>query len=318
MTTPSSDCNPEPVSVPVTVCIPTYRREGVLVETIRQFLVGCRPEPREIVVVDQTPVHTEDVASQLAAWESQGRIRWIRRHTPSQPAALNEGLLRASQPLVLFVDDDIRIEPDILTWHTAAFADGAVWASVGQILQPGQVESSLSPASEAGPFADLDFPFHSSRSRPVTNVMSGNLMVSRDRACSVGGFDENFMPPVSYRFDSDFAKRVVLAGGRIQFVPRARIYHLRASVGGTRSRSSHLTSASPEHGVGDYYFAFKHARGWRRWRYILKRPLREVITRFHLGHPWYVPVKLLGEVRALLSAIKLSRCPPALLARHDG
>jgi GT2 family glycosyltransferase len=146
--------------------------------------------------------------------------------------------------------------------------------------------------------------------------MSGNLMVRREHALSVGGFDENYTPPVSYRFDSDFAKRVVKAGGQIEFVPGARIYHLRTPTGGTRSNSSHLTSASPEHGVGDYYFALRHAKGVVRWRHILQRPVREISTRFHLRHPWYIPVKLTGEVRALVAAWRLHRRNPGLLRRQ--
>lgn len=161
--------------------------------------------------------------------------------------------------------------------------------------------------------ADLDFRFNGGRPAWVTNGMSGNLCVRRERALAIGGFDENYRPPVSYRFDSDFCKRLVAAGGGIRFEPRASINHLRASRGGTRSLGSHLTSASPIHGVGDYYYALRCGQGWERLHYILRRPFREVRTRFHLRHPWYIPVKLLGELRALLLALRLWRRGPRLL-----
>lgn len=304
--------------VPVTVCIPTYRREEVLVATIGQFL-DERPAPAEVLVVDQTPRHTPDVDARLAAWQSQGEIRWLRRTAASQPGALNEGLREARSPYVLFVDDDIRLDPGLLAKHLAAFDSEAVWAVVGQILQPGQEEdTTFQHRPESGPFADFEFPFHSARPSYVANVMSGNLMVRRRRALDIGGFDEAFVPPVSYRFDSDFARRLVDAGGKIRFAPDARIHHLRAGRGGTRSNSSHLTSASPEHGVGDYYYALRHAAGLARWRYILKRPFKEVATRFHARHPWWIPVKLLGEARAFRQAARLCRRRPVLLGRDDG
>ncbi len=297
--------------VPVTVCIPTYRREDVLIETVRQF-ISEEPSPAEIIIVDQTPEHTPAVKTQLAGWDSQGVIRWIRRGVASQPGALNAGLREAQSPFVLFVDDDIRIEPGLLASHCAAFDSEVVWATVGQILQPGQSPTHGTYTVQAGAFADLEFPFCSSQPATLTNAMSGNLMVRRERALAVGGFDEAFVPPVSYRFDSDFAKRLCHAGGVILFVPSARIYHLRAPSGGTRSNSSHLTSASPEHGVGDYYFALRHARGIERWRYIVRRPFREVMTRFHATHPWYIPVKLLGECRAFVWALRLHARGPVL------
>jgi hypothetical protein len=55
----------------------------------------------------------------------------------------------------------------------------------------------------------------------------------------------------------------------------------------------------------------------RAW-YLLRRPLREVRTRFHLRHPWWIPVKLLGELRALVQALSLSRRPPLLLPPPPG
>jgi len=146
--------------------------------------------------------------------------------------------------------------------------------------------------------------------------MAGNLSVKRDRALAVGGFDANFTPPVAYRFETEFARRLVAAGGRIRFEPRASIRHLRAARGGTRSQGGHLTSSSPVHGVGDYYYALRCGRGWERFWYVLRRPLREVRTRFHLLHPWYIPVKLVGEVRALALAVRLHRGGPRLLPQE--
>jgi len=160
---------------------------------------------------------------------------------------------------------------------------------------------------------DLGFRFNGATPAWVTNVMAGNLCVKRERALAVGGFDANFTPPVAYRFETEFAKRVIAAGGRIWFEPTASIRHLRAARGGTRSQGSHLTSASPVHGVGDYYYALRCGRGWERVWYVARRPFREVRTRFHLRHPWYIPVKLIGEARAMLLALRLWRRGPKLL-----
>jgi GT2 family glycosyltransferase len=160
---------------------------------------------------------------------------------------------------------------------------------------------------------DLHFRFSGGNADWVTNVMACNLSVKRERALAMGGFDGNFTPPVAYRFETEFAKRLLAAGGRIRFAPRASIRHLRAARGGTRSQGSHLTSASPVHGVGDYYYALRCGRGWERVWYILRRPMREVRTRFHLRHPWYIPVKLIGELGALALALRLWRNGPRLL-----
>ncbi len=163
---------------------------------------------------------------------------------------------------------------------------------------------------------DLDFRFNGDAPAWVTNVMAGNLSVKRDRALAIGGFDASFTPPVAFRFETEFARRLVAAGGRIRFEPGASIRHLRVARGGTRSLGNHLTSASPVHGVGDYYYALRCGQGWDRLWYIVRRPLREVRTRFHLRHPWYIPVKLVGELRALLLAVGLWHRGPRLLVEE--
>lgn len=293
--------------LPLSVAVPTYGREEVLLATLGMLLEQT-PPAAEILVLDQTRQHQPGTSAQLQSWDTLGKIRWIPLEKPSQPQALNAALLQATQPYVLFLDDDIRIDSGFLQAHCAAFDSDAVWAAAGQVLQPGEVEDGNwlhQPAP--GPFCDADFVFRSAHKTRIQNGMSGNLSVRRERALQIGGFDENFVPPVAYRFDNEFCKRLCRAGGSIVFEPKARIYHLRASKGGTRTNSCHLTSMSPEHGVGDYYFAMLQGPNAESRRYMARRMVREVCTRFHLKHPWWIPVKLIGELRALLWANRLVR-----------
>lgn len=300
-------------ALPISVVIPTFGRDVVLTDTISQLLAQS-PAATEILVVDQTPEHDAATAALLGNWHQQGQIRWERLTQASQPAALNHAITIATQSLLLMLDDDIRIEPGFLASHHAAFDDAAVWAVIGQVLQPGETAwVDYAHAAQSGPLADLTFPFRSARRTLVQNGMSGNMSLRREAAIALGGFDENFLPPVSYRFDTDFCKRLIRAGGLIRFEPAARIHHLRAERGGTRSVGSHLASASPIHGVGDYYFALRQGVSLATLGYILKRPLREVRTRFHLRRPWWIPIKLLGELRALLLALRLRWRGPKLL-----
>jgi GT2 family glycosyltransferase len=185
---------------------------------------------------------------------------------------------------------------------------------MGQVIQPWQEPAALqAPRKLVGLEKDFDFPFNSSTDDTVENVIACNLSVVRQRALSIGGFDENFIGS-AYRFETDFARRVIQAGGQIRFVGSAGINHLRVESGGTRSGGSHLTSPSPTHGFGDYYYAFRHGKPSEAWAYSFKRMFREVRTKFHLTHPWWIPVKLLGEVRALHAGRKQARLGPKLLS----
>lgn len=299
----------------VTVAIPTYGRERVLVDTLAQVL-ALQPEPAAVLVVDQTQRHEPGTERQLSDWAKAGAIAWVRLERPSTVHAMNTALLRAATPYVLFLDDDIVPAPGLLGAHEAAFLVAAnTWAVAGQVLQPGEEPCDQpAPARLRGLRRGLDFRFNSARPDWVFNVMAGNLCVRRQQALALGGFDENFIAPVAYRFETEFAHRLLAAGGRIRFEPQASIRHLRAASGGTRTQGSHLTSPSPVHGVGDYYFALRQAGLPRGLPYMLRRPIREVCTRYHARHPWWIPVKLVGELRAMVLALRLWHRGPKFLS----
>ena len=201
----------------LSLVIPTFGREQVLVDTIAALEPQRRAlaSPSELLVVDQTPRHQPAVQAALEAWQRAGRLRWLRLNRPHLTRAMNTGLLQACGDTVLFLDDDIVPAPGLLQAHLQAHRRHLqAWAVVGQVLQPGQQPQPLPPRASRGElWRDLDFPFNSSLSAWIENAMAGNLSLKRDRALAIGGFDERFPPPVAARFETEFAKRLIAAGG---------------------------------------------------------------------------------------------------------
>jgi GT2 family glycosyltransferase len=283
------------------VVIPTYRREAVLIDTLRRLLALQTPAC-EIIVVDQTPNHEPSTERRLRRLEYLGHIRRLRRDVPSIPAAMNAGLLAAGRDIVLFLDDDIVPHEDLVAAHLGAQArhPGLV---AGQVLQPGAVARPLEPGE--------DFRFDSSQPASIREFMGGNFSVRRGMALALGGFDESFIG-AAYRFEAEFAHRFVARHGGVRFEPSASLRHLQAPAGGTRAHGHHLRTSKPAHSVGAYYCWLRtRAPGWRLQ--MLARPWRSIRTRHHLRQPWWIPVTLLAEVRGLLLALRLARRPPRLL-----
>ena len=223
---------------------------------------------------------------------------------------MNEALLRAVNPVVLFVDDDIIPHDNLVASHRVYYREDSVVAVAGQVLQPGQEPVEPPPGNRgSGLWRDLSFRFNTTQQTDVSNCMAGNLSVRRECALAIGGFDESFVG-VAYRFETEFCRRLARGGGRIVYSPKASIQHLQAACGGTRSRGSHLTSIGPEHSVGAYYFAMRQGRPVEVASFVVQRLFREVRTRFHITHPWWIPVKLIGEIRGLAWAAKLARQGP--------
>ncbi|HVR40518.1 MAG TPA: hypothetical protein VMU84_15590, partial [Thermoanaerobaculia bacterium] len=185
--------------------------------------------------------------------------------------------------------------------HASAHDDTVV----GQVLQPGEQPEHFDEGTlRRGALRDLEFRFNHDEPTDVRNVMAGNLSVDRARALAIGGFDENFLF-AAYRFETDFALRMLAAGGRIRYEPSASIHHLKAASGGVRAHGDHRSSASPAHPAGDYYFARLHVDAF--WRYVARRMKTNIATRYHLRHPFLIPFKIIGELRGLALGWRLAR-----------
>lgn len=287
----------------LSIVIPSYRREQVLVDTLAQLLALPAPAD-EIVVIDQTERHLPETSARLSAWHESGAIRWFLQQPPSIPTAMNRGLLEARGDIVLFLDDDIQPEPDLVAAHRRAHLayPGALIA--GRVLQPWDEGKDFSP--------HLEFCFAGVHGFWISEFMGGNVSVRRDQALALDGFDQNFVR-VAYRFEAEFAHRWVHAGKRIRFTPEPCIHHLRVAAGGTRSFGEHLMTLRPDHAVGAYYFALRTQSAWACIRHFVGRPLRAIATRHHLRRPWWIPATLLAELRGMLWAWRLHRAGPRLI-----
>jgi GT2 family glycosyltransferase len=292
--------------LPVTLVIPTFQRGEILLQTLERVR-ALSSQPNEILLIDQTPEHPEEVAAQLRKGENQGLWQWIGQSKPSIPKAMNQGLVRARNELVLFCDDDVVPCEDWVAVHFEAHHTLDCGLVAGQVLLAGE---SLKRGH------GNSFSFASETAQWVEEYMGGNFSVRRSGALEVGGFDENFHG-AAYRFEAEFAARWLASGRRIWFEPKASVVHLQYPAGGVRAHGDHRRTLLPFHSVGEYYY-WLVARGRPvPWRQLLSRPLRAVRTKHHLRQPWWIPGTLLAELVGLVWALGLALRGPRLLGRQD-
>lgn len=291
----------------ISVVIPSYNRSKILLETLDQ-LFNQTIRAQELLVVDQTRYDELDAqARSLQQLNDEGKIRWLRLSKPSIPAAMNKGLLESISARVLFLDDDIQIGTDFIEKHQYVIDQFKALAHVGQIVQPWQKPNQtiqrLKEIDKVTLRADLEFAFNSAEQVSIQNCMAGNLCVDRESAIEVGGFDENFSG-VAYRFESEFCKRFCkVLDTRFLYSPLPVLDHLYIKSGGTRAHANYLTSPSPVHSFGDYYFALLLGRGIAQFTYIFSRLFYSCWAKFYLRRPWYIPVRLVAEIRGLCKAL---------------
>jgi GT2 family glycosyltransferase len=294
-------------SRPVSIVVPTYRRDRVLIATIGHLL-KLDPAPAEILVVDQTEKHEETVEYTLRNWEAAGAIRLLRLVEPSITRAMNRGLYGARQTSVLFVDDDIVPEPDLVEMHWRALERTAAALVAGRVIQPWQEGKDFSKHG--------GFHFASMQAGWIREFMGGNFTVRREIALKLGGFDEQFVS-VAYHFEAEFAHRLRQAGHQIFYEPAACIHHLKVSEGGTRTFGDHLRSFKPNHSVGAYYYILRTWSGWQSSVQLLRRFVQSIATRHHLRRPWWIPVMLVAELSGMGWALLLAAQGPRYLSSSE-
>jgi GT2 family glycosyltransferase len=288
----------------ISVVIPTYQREQVLLDTI-DYLLKLGEVPLEILVLDQTPTHKPEIAQILISLNCSGKIRWIQLPYPSIPRAMNIGMAQARSEVVLFIDDDIIPDNKLIEAHLEAHKKNNVGIVAGRVLQPWDNEHKEETK-------ESEIAFSSKKRQWIKTIMATNFSIRREIAVDLGGFDENFRH-VAYNFEAEFADRAIREGYKILFEPSATIRHLRVKSGGTRSFGDHLRTVKPSHAVGAYYYFFRSKLIHNKTIKILSRPIRAIRTKHHLFKPWWIPITLISELLGFFWALFLYLRGPRLI-----
>jgi GT2 family glycosyltransferase len=128
----------EPVRPAVEVLIPTYRRATELAVTLAGLAAQDDP-PFSVIVSDQSegepPWSVPAVTAMIRVLRSQGREVALLRHRPRRGIAEQRQFLleQATAEAVLFLDDDVWLEPGLLSRLSSALQDlgcGFVGAAV--------------------------------------------------------------------------------------------------------------------------------------------------------------------------------------------
>jgi glycosyltransferase involved in cell wall biosynthesis len=214
----------------ISVVIPTYNRELELLNTIRDVL-GQSHRNLELIVLDQSRRHTPGFGTKLKSIKDK-RLRYIAISPPSLPAARNFGLHAARSPIVLFLDDDIKPVKDLVKYHLEAHQKHPDASAVGgRVLQDGF--PIMKEVLRFDKYSVSHGVFTATHSAYTNTFPGGNHSIIVKDALSVGGYDTRYYR-IAFREESDLSLRMVRAGLKIYYEPRAEIFHLNTVVGGLR------------------------------------------------------------------------------------
>ena len=221
----------------VSLAICTLNRREDLLRTL-SVLRGQRCGiPWELVVIDNgSDDGTLEAAREFAAG-SPFPLRLIRESCRGVSFARNRALAEAVGEILVFVDDDVDCDPRLLESHARAFEDPTVHATGGRILPrlpentPAWLRASLHE-EVGGPTTRYDFGDEVAEIRVKGRIalpISCNLGLRRSLALEAGGFRTDLgFTPEGRRIggeDTELMMRMSALGGRILYLPEARVVH---------------------------------------------------------------------------------------------
>jgi glycosyltransferase involved in cell wall biosynthesis/peptidoglycan/xylan/chitin deacetylase (PgdA/CDA1 family) len=226
------------------IVIPTYERREIVVRSIAAL---NRQSFRdfEVVVVDDGS--SDDTAEALRALEVNFPLKVISRPNECASVARNVGAAAASGEYLVFLDDDMEADPEMLAEQDRSLREGADMVLGHLPLHPDSPDNLLSQG--VGRWAEKR------RERlegiagelPITELNTGQMSISRANFERLGGFDPSFTQEGLYGGeDLDMGYRVGKAGLRLVFNPAAISYQYYGVDPGDYTRRTRETGRSAQ------------------------------------------------------------------------
>jgi len=251
----------------VSVVIPTYRREEVLCETIKQVLKQDYPY-FEIIIADQLPTHKPEVQAYLKKLSDEGKIRLISLDEIGTTRSKNAAIKIAKGEIILTLDDDVLIPSTKFIYnHVKMYKRKDIAGTAGKVVERKPTKDDVfknkhvlrnfygflysiitDPTGRRykdykinGRFVGKVIPTGAIIVNPdldgvayVESFRGGNASFRKKVIMRLGLFDETFRGN-AHREENDLALRIIKNGYKIIYTSEAEIFHLKFPRGGSRA-----------------------------------------------------------------------------------
>ena len=263
----------------LSVIIAVYNRRDSVRALLAQLATQSLPATQfEVLLVDDGSV--EPVAEVVTPAEYPFALTVLRQENAGPAAARHRGIVASRAPLVLSLDDDMRVGPAFLAAHLAAHEDAVTPRVVlGRLRPPTGARLHL---VERYQLAQLDRLAQRAATDPTVvrggHVYSGNVSFPRTLYDAVGGFDRT----LRLSEDAELGIRFEAAGATIRLEDEAWAEHW-----SDHAALERWIARSVAYGHADSAVSARHPDdpGANPWRFLdevnpISRPLLRLAVRW--------------------------------------
>jgi len=217
----------------LTVILCTYNRCNSLATALDSVAASMLPKSVkwEVLVVDNNSCdRTRDMVEDFCR-RYPGCFRYLLETRQGKSYALNTGIREARGDILAFMDDDVIVDPNWLQNLTAGLCSGE-WAGAGGRILPHWLcaPPSWFPEKEWFGRAPLTIFDLGPEAGPLTDAPFGTNMAFHRRVFEKYGTFRTDLGPgpngkIRNNEDTEFGRRLLAAGERLKYEPRAVVHH---------------------------------------------------------------------------------------------
>ena len=226
------------VNVKVSVVVPVRNNQEMIAECIESLLnQDFHKDEFEIIIVDNNS--TDNTAEIIKRYP----VKYLFEGKTGRTKARNTAIKHASGDIICFTDSDCVAHKSWIRELAQGFNDASIGGVGGKSL--GHEVSNLTEKYIELLYEEYNLSF---RSSDPPQIMTGNAAYRARVLEEVGCFDESFETSEDY----DLSARVFWSGYRLEYAPKAIVYHRH------RSNLKKFFAQYFEYGRGYVRFSNKH------------------------------------------------------------
>ena len=251
---PPIDENPS-----LSLVIPTFLRPEVwppLLQSIR----GQTLLPNEIVVIDQNPDHNERQAFQSWLQSELPGVHWSfpQIERPNRCLAKQMGLLEASGPIKVVIDDDVVLHPEFIEYYRRHLQSSPWDLLTTQLLEPGVHPEPKSNVARYTWYGYFHLNHHSNRFAQNLNAVTGACFGFFHNPGIIPSFEPNLIGQ-GIKEEVDFTYTMAKQGYRPVYRPEVPTQHFPQQGGNRETKANNRVRWMAEAYYNFGYVHQKHA-----------------------------------------------------------